>query len=126
MFDYAPVIATAKKLIKDFGRQAAFQKLSSTPVDSNKPWNGPGTPVVSETQNLDCVFVPAQGLALGKDFVSEDLLKQVSQVALVSPTINNLEAFHTVVDGGVTYKIKWVQVLKPANDIVLYAVGVNQ
>ena len=125
MFNYEPVIAIAKQLIKDFGRTAQFQKLSSTPVDPSKPWEGPGTPVVTQTATLDSVFVPASS-GLGKDFVSEDLIKKVSQVALVSPTITDLDKFHQVLDGGIIYKIEWVQVLKPANDIVLYVVGVNQ
>lgn len=126
MFDYQEVITVAKELILEFGRTANYQILSSTAADPSKPWDGPGTPVVSVDIPAPSVFVPSSGNGLGKDLATEDLLKKVKQVALVSPVDDRIEKCHQIVDGGITYKIEWVQTLKPANEIVLFVVGVNQ
>lgn len=126
MFDYTELVNTAKELVQEFGRTTVFQKLSGAATDPSKPWEGAGTTVVIDTTSAFAVFVPAQGSSLGKDLVSEDLLKAVDQVAIVEPVASAIDTFHQIVDGSITYKIEWVQVLKPANEILLYVVGVKQ
>lgn len=122
--DFVKLAATVNRLINKNGRTVGIQKLSAAAADADKPWKGPGTPTV-ETQ-VDCkgVFVPASGTDLGKELVSEELLARVDQVVLVGPNATPLEPFTAVLDDGVRWRIEWVQVLKPADVILLYVFGV--
>lgn len=117
----AKFVALANKLIKKNGRTATIKKL--------KPSQGWKEPVedfdVTLDRNLPMCFVPASSGGLGNDLVTEDLLARVSQVALVAPTDIDLKLHNVVIDGGVSWKIEWVQTLRPANEILLYVIGVK-
>lgn len=121
--DYPKFAALANKLILSNGRLVKVQKLSAGATDSNKPWNGTGAAVVETEREVSAVFVDSK---LGKELVDDNLLKTVSQVALVAPTDIDLSSATVIYDGGMKYKVDFVQVLKPADTIVLYIFGVSK
>lgn len=123
--DYVKLAGTAQRLIDKTGRLVQVQRLDKTPADGDKPWKGAGTPTVAQEKELKATFVPASG-GLGRDLVDEELLKRVEQVALVAPTDVNLEDFNLFVDGGSKWRVEWVQVLKPADLVLLYIFGVKR
>lgn len=123
MADYEKFAALATRLINKNGRLISLQMLSAEPEDPNKPWKGSGVPTVSQSVDVQAVFLPASGGGFGKDIIDEELLKRVSQIALVEPKQEGLELFTQIADGEI-YKIEWAQALKPANKTVLYLIGV--
>jgi len=128
MVDYVRSLALAQRLITANGRTVAVQKLSSTPADVNKPWEGTTLPTVATTVSPKAVFVPHTGAGdLGKYLVDEELLKRCDQVVLIAyDGTNDLGTFTQVQDGGSTWKIVWVRELKPGDLTILYAIGVSR
>lgn len=124
--NYDKLAQTAVRLIAKTGRSVTLQKLDATPEDSNKPWKGPATPTVADSADLIATFVPAGGGGLGLDFIDDELLKRAEQVALIAPSEKDVSEFHAVLDGSSRWKIEWVQVLKPAEKVLLYIVGVKR
>lgn len=123
--DYSAFVELADELIEDSGRELIFQRLSSTAADASKPWQGAATPTVVETVSaVPGVFVPASGSGLGRNLVSDELLKKVDQVVLVAGRAEDLEDFDLVVDADVKWRIEWAQVLRPGDLVVLYFFGV--
>lgn len=126
LIDYAELVAVAQELIEGTGREVTFQKLSATAADTNKPWRGAATPTVESAADLIATFVPATGGGMGRELVSEEMLKRVDQVCLVAPSAYDMEDFNTVVDGGVTWGVEWVYQLKPGSTVLLWVLGVKQ
>lgn len=126
MSDHTKFAALAVKLIAKHGRQITLQKLQGGAVDPAKPWAGNTVPTVSEARVVTAVFVPSTGEELGKEIVSDDLLKLSEQVALIAPGQTSYEGFHTIVDGAQTFKIVYIKVLKPGDQVLLYAIGVTK
>lgn len=125
--DFARAQAFALRLITKNGRSVAFERLSSTPTDSNMPWNGPGTPTVAQSVTTVAVSLPHASLTeLGFTSVDDELLKRTEQVLLVPGGATDLEPFHTMLDGGIRWAVEWVRTLKPASTVVLYAFGVKR
>lgn len=125
--DYARAAALAQRLIEKNGRDAGFVRLSSTPLDANKPWKGPGAPTVAQTVTQKAVFLPHNGVEeLGKFFVDEELLKRCEQVLMTFVGAANLSTFHQVSDSSTLWKIKWVRELKPGSTSLMYAMGVGR
>ncbi len=125
LVDYTELVTVARSLIEGTGRQVTFQKLSTSPIDPSKPWNGPGVPTVQSSAVLFATFVPAGGGGFGREFVSEEMLRRVDQVCLVAPNSNNMSEFNTVIDTA-TWGIEWVHELKPGSTTLLWAIGVKQ
>lgn len=127
-FDYTDIVSVAQELIADFGRTATFEQLSSTAADPAKPWRGPAAPTVASSKAAPAAFVPASGSDLGKDLVSEELLKSVEQVCLVAPAADSFafDLCDSVQDGGVRWAVKWGQVLAPGPVPVLYLLGLSR
>ena len=126
-FDKAQV--TAERLITANGRSVVIQRLSSTPEDAAKPWNGPGAPTVVQRVVINASFVSdanSQTTGFGKYLVDEALLKSVEQVALVAGRKTDLTPFHVILDGAIRWKIVWVKELKPADTTVLYVFGLKR
>lgn len=128
MPDYAALSATASRLITASGRLVTLRKLSASPADVAKPWNGPGEQTVStQVVNVPAVFVPpGNSNSLGLGVVDSELLKRAEQVALLSSPFEGLEEMNVMLDGTTSWKIEWVQVLKPADKTVLYVMGVTR
>lgn len=123
--NYDKLAATARRLIAKTGRGVTLLQLSSEAVDPDKPWKGPGKPTVEKEKDIIATFVPASS-GLGRDLVDEELLKRADQVALIAPTDEDLEAYTSIRDNNVEWKIEWMQVLKPAEQVLLYIAGMKR
>lgn len=126
--DYEELVAVALELITDTGRAITFEKLSGEPADEDKPWRGSGADGQVPESTVDTVgtFVPASGNDLGEIVRNKELLKAVDQVVLVPGNEEPLEDYTTILDKDERWKIEWVQVLRPGDTVVLYAVGVKR
>lgn len=127
--DYSLNLATAKRLVRKFGRSIELRKLASASPSPAEPWLGVADPVASGTSvTLFAVPVPpSSASSLGFSASQQDLMKNLSQIfiAEVGETDpENLNEYHTVFDGGTEYKIEFVEKLKPANLTLLYFIGV--
>lgn len=126
-FDYARLALKAKAQLLDKGRLVTLQKLGNNPVDDYKPWAGGNNRfVVKEVQNVAAAFVPAAGRDLGEYSIDSELLKRVEFLVMLSPVSDDLAEMHLLVDNGVTYKIDWMQTLRPANVTLLFYAGIKK
>jgi hypothetical protein len=125
--DYVRAAALVTRLINKNGRTVDILKLDDTPLDSNKPWKGKGTPTVAVSTTVKGVFVPAfNSENLGLDFINDELLKTASEVLLVGPNDVDFTTYHMVLDNFIQWNIEFIQTLRPADDILLYAIGVKR
>lgn len=123
--DYVKLAATVVRLIAKNGRTVTLHKLSGAANDPAKPWKGPGTPTLQGAGvEVKGVFVPATGDALGREFISEELLARASEVLLVAPNATDLEPFNVLLDNLIRWRVEWCYTLKPADTVMLYAFGV--
>lgn len=125
--NYTALAATARRLIEGTGRVVTLETLSGTPADADRPWRGPAAPTVASSSQQRATFVPPSGADLGKGWIKDDLLQRCQQVCLTYPTadydINNCTS---IADGGLRWRVDWVQALKPADTELLFAVGVSR
>ena len=124
MSDHQRFIALALRLIAKHGRNVTFKVISSTPADATKPWRGTATPPTL-IGPLKAVFVPFRGFEFGSVFNDTALFKEVEQICLVAGGQGDLETTHLITDSGKDYKVEWVQRLRPGDQTVLYAFGVD-
>lgn len=125
--DYATLVPLVRQLISATGRSVTFQRLSSTPSDPSKPWNGPGTPTVAESVVTAATFVPPSGDSFGKEFLSSELLSRCEQVCLTAPNVSMALSSATVIlDAAQRWSVAWVYELKPGDTTLLFAFGVKR
>lgn len=124
MSDHQRFITLALRLIAKHGRDVTFKVISSTPADSDKPWRGTAAPP-APIGPLKAVFVPFRGFEFGSEFTDNALFKEVEQICMVAGSQGSLETTHLISDSGKDYKVEWVQRLRPGDQTVLYAFGVN-
>lgn len=131
MVDYVKLAGTADRLIEKNGREIGFVNVNDTPVDSDKPWLGPdesGDVITS----LNAVMVPPNtvrqfGLsALGQGTEYRDLITFSEQILIVYPEDNDMRMFTHVLDNSIRWTIIGIQVLQPADKILLAFVGVRR
>lgn len=127
MTEYTSAIATATRLVDKKGRSVTVQKLNVSASDPSKPWQGQNTQTVDASEPARAVFVPPSGSGFGRDLISEDNIKRVEQVALIAQTPNDIQDYDAILDtDGSLWSVVFVQVLKPGDEIVLYAFGVKR
>lgn len=128
MVDYVRLAATAKRLIDKNGTDIVFEQLNGT-TTPDKPWTGPGDPVVKQSVTLRGLFV-SPATMLGLKAIDEDLLKRYEQfiiTAPASPATPDLTLFHRARRVGASdYSIGWAEQLRPADVVLLYYLGVNR
>ena len=116
MADRSPQIATAQRLISRYGRPVTLEKLG--------PSSG-GKATVSHALQVDAVFVGPS--SLGFQAQSSDLLRRAEQIALVAPGAEvDLNGYEQLRDGGVTWAIVGVEVLRPGEQTVLGYVSIER
>lgn len=132
-FNYTSIHEKAIELITQFGRSITFERIDQTPADTDSPWDGPTSASASPDATLTAfaVFVePITLLSLGLTTRDTDLLKQSTQIMIVSPPItftsDDLETYNIAVDGSVRWKINTVHKFKPGGTTLLYYVGVSR
>lgn len=124
MSDHQKFIDLALRLIAKHGRNVNFQTISSTPQDVDKPWKGT-VAAPSSVGPIKAVFVPFRGFEFGSVFTDVSLFKEVDEICLVAGGQGDLETCHEIADSGRNRKIEWIQRLRPGDQTVLYAFGVN-
>lgn len=131
--DYERMAATTQRLIEKNGRRISILRLNRTPTDPSKPWRGGETPRDPEAVKVDVkgTFVEPASLARYGFYERDDeLVKRVTQYVLVAGNSvgqeKNFEEFDEVVDGDIHWKITRVRMLKPADRVMLYAIGVRR
>ncbi len=128
MVDYVKLAATALRLVTKNGKSIAIAKLGTTPSDAAKPWRGPADQrsPYADSQSVMAVAVPLGGL--GKLINKDDIPDGVKDFYLVAPGLSTpaLNDYDELVDGGTTYRIVSMNILKPADVVLLYAIGVQK
>lgn len=125
MPDYEKLASVAQRLIEKNGRDVTVTKRSETPNDSDKPWRGTDTTVV--TVECKALF---KGLeeALGKDGVVRSF--QVAEIAAKSAVLNeeevDLTGFDLLTDGTVEWSVERIDPLKPGDRTLLWKLYLNQ
>jgi len=128
-FDYLPILADAKELIEEFGKQVTFKKYDLTPDDSAKPWEGAADPRGTATSTIVwAVPVPPSSdeeLGIDTDDTRQDdgYQRRVDQILIVEPgedVPDTLDTYNEVVIDGQTFGITRASKLRPAGVTLLY------
>jgi len=123
--DYPSLVLVVQDLINTTGRSIKLQQLGGTAEDADKPWRGTGVPKVIKTISTFGTFVAPTGLdKYGISFISNELLKRCDEVVLVAGAKTDYEGFHQLVDSSTTWRIEWIEKLKPGSVTLLYAIGI--
>jgi hypothetical protein len=69
------------------------------------------------------VFVDAA--TLGEKIVTEDMLKDIEKIAIVSPLFDGVEDMDVLETDGAEYAVRWVKKLKPATKTLVFIVGLS-
>lgn len=131
-FDYTAISTIAFNLVSNFGKTVTFEKFSSALEDPAKPWLGPVDPRLTPdaTAIVSAVAVePDSTVQLGISTSDSDLVKRSEQILIVAPGpsfTEDLATFNEVIDGSIRWKITVVEKLRPANDTLLYFVGISR
>ena len=130
-FDYTGVLATARELTEEFGREITLQRLGTTPADSAKPWRGPANPMspVAAEVVLNGVSVPPDSLReLGLMVQSPELVQRSKIIFIAGPDADDtdISTFNNLVDAdGKIYRVVVIHTLKPALVQLLHFIGVE-
>lgn len=124
MSDHAKFAALAKRLIDKNGRNVTFKRLSPTPAVPAQPWRG-NTTTPTSFGPFKAVFVPFRGFTFGSEFIDTSLFKEVELICMVAGGQADLETYHLITDSSKDYKIEWTQRLRPGDQTILYAFGVD-
>lgn len=125
MADHQRFLDIAVRLIAQHGREIVLQELSLVPKDPLKPWLGTSEQPINHTGIMG-VMVPYSGNEFGSNWNNNGVFKEVAEVILVAGQPVSLDDCKLIQDEGATYKIAWVQKLRPANLTVLYAFGIER
>jgi hypothetical protein len=131
MVDYTKIAETAERMIGKNGREIIFRKPDLTPLDANKPWNGPDPDEYTEI-TLKAVFVPPNtvrqfGLtALGAGHEVSDLFSYIHKLFILFPGENDITQYPILIDEGIEFNLVGYQLLRPANLNVLAFVGARR
>jgi len=137
--NYAKAQRTALRLLTSNGRPVQLVKLSTDPLDDNKPWRG-------SQENLDtkitvtAVFVdPVSEKDLGSaemltNVGNETSVKHGFQIAFISATENldangdpeDLSQYHRMIDGGRVYRMTEIHTLSPGGVPLMYEVRLER
>lgn len=124
MSHHAKFAALAQRLIAKHGRDVTFKRLSPTAAVPAQPWRG-NTTTPTSFGPFKAVFVPFRGFEFGSEFFDNSLFKEVELICLVAGGQADLETCHLLNDANRDYKIEWAQRLRPGDQTVLYAFGVD-
>lgn len=116
-------IATANRLISKYGQDVSWSKDELAPIDQTKPWLG-NTNVPTLYVPRVC-FVPASGNTFGMErYRAQIEAGEISLFGLMAPQDFEPELSDTVIRDGSPLIIKWIDTLKPADEVVIYVLGI--
>lgn len=124
MADFTAEAALAKELIDANGRSVAVIKRDEAVVDANKPWRGADQSTTEFSVSGAAVFVPLGGSELGSMFdqAADNTIRgeQVCMFAADNDGGFPLEEADMIRDGSVNWSIVNTQVLRPAEQAIIY------
>lgn len=123
MADYSKFVALAQRLIAKRGRAVTLQQQAKG-GDAAKPWKA-GTPGVVQADAAYAVFLDPTGSDVKTVVTDTELLKRVTDVALVAPGTMDYSGMTHMMDGKLL-RIEWVKTLKPGDTVCLYIIGVTR
>ncbi len=135
MVDFNKSRATAKRLIEANGRSITLISDPTAPASASEPERGPDFSTGSTEATVIGAFVPAAGSGFGKDvmrvpgaeslheFEEFILVAATSLEAVTSVDINN---FDRVRDGSTMWTLGMVETLRPADDEIIYQLGIKK
>lgn len=128
MADHSEFVLLAKEMITEEGRRIKLQLLGSSAEDPSKPWKGSSYDNVELELDVGAVFVPVVGRDLGSIVQDKDLLKKAKHIAIVEPIAEGLEEKVARIkdNDGTIWRVVWCQCLKPANQTILYVMGLDK
>lgn len=120
---YTNFIKTATRLIAKYGMPVRWSKDDLTAVDPTKPWQG------SENEPQDYLpivcFVSASGNMFGMEKYKTQIdAGEISLFGLMAPQMFEPDLADTVVRDNEVLSIKWIDTIKPADEVVLYILGI--
>jgi len=128
-FDYADLLATARELLAEFGKQVTFIKYDLVPADSSKPWLGSTAPRgTGATSTVWAVPIPpssAEELGIDTDDTRQDdgYQRRVDQVLIAEPGTDvpdDLDTYNEARIEGEVYGVVRASKLKPGDTTLLY------
>ena len=130
-FDYSGVQDIAIELVERFGRPVVFVKLGTVPDNPGEPWKGTTTSRTTPQDEVSGFAVsvpPSSASELGISSSTVDFVKSCEQILIAVPGVINsdLSDFNEVRDGDDVFVIEGVEKLQPANDIILYFMGIRR
>lgn len=123
--DYKRQIATAKRMIKKYGTVVDYQRLREGVIDETKPWIDSGNLI--ETHKVDAVFITG-GSSLSETFAAFMAGTTIPEgkLTIYIPDIGfQPSPKDTIIKDGIEYRFSGVGILKPADQIIMSAIGVK-
>jgi len=119
--------AMVRRMLKRRGTPLQFGTLSTTPVDTDKPWKGTSSSAIQNPITAQGIFLPTEGRGLGRKFITTEMELRVDEIVIVEAPdpIVDISKSNIMVDGaGKRWKVDWATPLIPADTAILYAFGV--
>lgn len=121
--DWTKTLATADRLITNYGRTIVLAKLATTPATTGEPWQANATPpALGATIDQRTV----KGVATGRlQSLGEDFLKGLDNVIAVAGNFDP-KGYDVIIDGASRWRVVKVETLKPGDTAILHFFGVTQ
>lgn len=124
LINYDEIAATALELITGFGTSIVVSKLNVTPADVTKPWRGATDPRApyADSQTVPAVNVPQRKVNIGKQISKKDIPDNAVDFWIVAAPagVPDLSGYDELTYNGTTSRFMTLDVLKPADLILLY------
>lgn len=121
--DWSKTLATATRLIENYGRPVTLGKLVKTPAVTDEPWRGAQAP---PTLDPAASKVGMKGVATGLlRSLGEDFIKGLDNVIVVAGDFD-AKAFDVVLDGESRWRIVKTETLAPGPTRLIHFLGVVQ
>lgn len=122
-FNYANSAATARRLLKRFGRIAQVQTVTEGTYDPATSTDTPSTITNTDVQCADFDFDDKSG---GQMYQSDSLVQVGDRYVLLSADKANIDTSDKLIIDGVTWNVINVKRLAPANVTVLYTAHIRK
>lgn len=117
-YDYAPLTATARRLLAEFGQTVTLTKVTPGAYD---PVTGETSDPVTVTEDASAAILPVGGDDVGQTFGDGDMVRQDDRKAIIESTTNAPDELTTLTDAaGVVWDIKVVKAVAPSGEAVIY------
>ena len=131
MANYSRQIKTAQSLIRKYGHELTFLRFQSeTSVDASSiDWKTSKPIVIQPSYEVKAygVELPYRGEKFGNYGIHDEMVIRSEFVFMVEAIDEPLTDFKVIeTNGGLRYQITAVELLKPADDIIMYYFGAKR